>query len=70
MASSGHGRDGEGNIKPPPPTLTIENAQLNRNCSTRADPDLIESSGRVKMLDKAMSLSVCREPMRTETALR
>jgi hypothetical protein len=36
---------------------------------TRADPDLIESSGRVKMLEKAMSWSGCREPTRTDAAL-
>jgi hypothetical protein len=35
----------------------------------RADPDLMESSGRVKMLAKTTSWSGCREPMRTETAL-
>jgi hypothetical protein len=45
MASSGHGRDGDGNIKLAPRTLTIDNARLNRNCSIGAFSIRIESAG-------------------------
>jgi hypothetical protein len=37
--------------------------------NTREDPDLMESSGRVKMLAKTMSWSGCRDPVPTEVGL-
>lgn len=40
-----HDRDGEGDIKPPPPTLTIENAHVNRNCNASPIPVAIIGPG-------------------------